>query len=282
MNTQHSGPHPQGRCAKDARARILAAARRRFAEHGLHATPLRVVAADAGVDVALISHYYGSKFGLFAASMALPELARTVVTDALAVRPKLRGEVLTRDFLQLWEDPETAGAIRVVALAARTEPDARSVMRHVMAGGDLDSPELRALTPEQTTSLAVAMSHLLGVAKAKYLLRSSVLEDVSPEELVERVAPAVPLELGDLRRGGPAVAPGTPARAVPVGPVVKAVPVVSVRPRAARRATAERRLTPAGRRAPVRPSAQPRCSITSVSAWAVCGNMSNTRARASR
>lgn len=46
---------------------ILEAALASFAEHGFDKTPLRLIATKAGVDVALISYRYGSKFGLWKA-----------------------------------------------------------------------------------------------------------------------------------------------------------------------------------------------------------------------
>ena len=202
MSTEQSGTHPEHHRVDDARTRLLAAARSRFADQGLHATTLRAIAADAGVDVALISHYFGSKSGLFTAAMELPELATSVVTDALSEDPARRGEVLTRDFLRLWEDPETADAMRVVCLAALTEPDARVALRGVMAG-DLQSPALRALSDDQITSLSTAMSYLLGVATCRCLVRTPVLATLELEELVERVAPAVQLQLEDMARRRP-------------------------------------------------------------------------------
>ncbi len=52
------------------RARLLGAARRRFAEHGYAGTSVRAVAGDAGVDAALVFRYFGSKDGLFVAATA--------------------------------------------------------------------------------------------------------------------------------------------------------------------------------------------------------------------
>lgn len=46
---------------------LLEAALTSFAEHGFDKTPLRMIATRAGVDVALISYRYGSKFGLWEA-----------------------------------------------------------------------------------------------------------------------------------------------------------------------------------------------------------------------
>ena len=56
----------------DTRERIREAARVRFLADGYQAVSLRAIAAEAGVDVALVSYYFGSKQGLFAATMALP------------------------------------------------------------------------------------------------------------------------------------------------------------------------------------------------------------------
>jgi AcrR family transcriptional regulator len=49
------------------KARLLNAAERLFAEHGLDAVSVRSIAAAAHVDVALINYHFGSKLGLFKA-----------------------------------------------------------------------------------------------------------------------------------------------------------------------------------------------------------------------
>lgn len=188
--------------SEDNRERILAAARSEFAQQGFRGATLRAIAGEVGVDVALIAHYFGSKSGLFSATMELPELATSVVTDALTMAPEARGETLTRDFLQLWEDPETGGAMRVVGQAALTEPDARTALHGVMAG-DLHSAEFRSLTQEQVTGLASAMSFLLGVAVARYLVQTPVLSSLDVDELIQRVAPAVQLQLDGMAGSPP-------------------------------------------------------------------------------
>src|SRR5207244_1027279 len=51
---------------------ILAAARARFGDLGYDRATIRGIAADAGVDAALVHHFYGTKDQLFAAAMRLP------------------------------------------------------------------------------------------------------------------------------------------------------------------------------------------------------------------
>src|SRR6266516_1776718 len=71
---QSQGPSSQkvirSRNAAETRAALLAAARVRFARDGYEATNLRVIAADVGVNVALISRSIGSKEGLFKTVLA--------------------------------------------------------------------------------------------------------------------------------------------------------------------------------------------------------------------
>jgi AcrR family transcriptional regulator len=58
-----------GRDAAGTRRALVRAARRRFATDGYRATTVRHIAADAGVNVALINRYFVSKEGLFEACM---------------------------------------------------------------------------------------------------------------------------------------------------------------------------------------------------------------------
>src|SRR4051812_23681457 len=49
----------------DRRGIILDAAEALFSAHGFHGVAVRDVAAEAGVDAALLNYYYSSKRGLF-------------------------------------------------------------------------------------------------------------------------------------------------------------------------------------------------------------------------
>ncbi|MFD0888687.1 TetR/AcrR family transcriptional regulator, partial [Streptosporangium algeriense] len=60
----------QKRDREATRARLLEAARLRFARDGYDATSVRDIAADSGVDATLIFRYFGSKRGLFEAATA--------------------------------------------------------------------------------------------------------------------------------------------------------------------------------------------------------------------
>src|SRR6201996_5191037 len=91
---------PRSRNAAQTRADILAAARARFGSDGYERTTLRAVAADVGVDPALVIRYFGSKQDLFAAAaeftIDLPDLA--------ALHPDDIADALLSSFFAVWED----------------------------------------------------------------------------------------------------------------------------------------------------------------------------------
>ncbi len=60
----------RSRDAVKTRRLLLESARRRFAHDGYGATTSRDIAADVGVNVALVNRYFGSKEGLFEACLA--------------------------------------------------------------------------------------------------------------------------------------------------------------------------------------------------------------------
>src|SRR3954469_11292384 len=98
---------PRGRRpgAPDTRADILAAARALFADRGFGRTTIRAVASDAGVDPALVHHYFGTKDDLFVASLQLPVDPRERLAPALAGGPDGAAERILRVFLEVWDEP---------------------------------------------------------------------------------------------------------------------------------------------------------------------------------
>ena len=114
------------RNAADTRADILAAARLRFGTDGYERTTLRAVAADVGVDPALVIRYFGSKQDLFAAAaeftLDLPDLTE--------VDPDKIADALLPRFFAVWEHDTTFVAL---LRAAMTSPTAADTMRMVFA-----------------------------------------------------------------------------------------------------------------------------------------------------
>jgi AcrR family transcriptional regulator len=110
------------RDADRTRAALLAAAERRFARDGYAATTVRDIAADAGVNVALISRYFDGKAGLFEACL---QAATAEMSRAAGGVPDLAGAVESLVALTAGPGGE-AGGHDVLGLFLRSSGDAHA------------------------------------------------------------------------------------------------------------------------------------------------------------
>jgi AcrR family transcriptional regulator len=171
----------------NSRGAILEAARARFARYGYDTTTIRGVAADAGVDPALVMQFYGSKEGLFAAIL---EEHTSVTKPLLAVLAGARtglGERFTRAYLELWEDPVSGDQLRSLIRAVIGSPSATRMFQ-----GLLEATLTRSAIPaRRRLPSLLAASHLLGTAIARYIIQVPVLVAPSLDELVPLLSPAI-------------------------------------------------------------------------------------------
>ena len=172
------------------REEILSAARELFAANGFRGTTMRAVASLAGVDVALVAHYFKNKDGLFAASLRLPDDAEHEMLRAMANPLNRRGEIIARAYLGLWEAPETREQLRAVARAALGSQALGEKMEGVLAnllgaGGPADASD------SSREAMAVVMAQLLGVAVARHLLQVHTVATLPFEDLVALTAPGI-------------------------------------------------------------------------------------------
>ena len=179
---------------KGNRDRILAAARGQFAARGFGGTTMRAIAAEAGVDVALLAHYFGNKDGLFAQAIAFPAPPAAILADVFAGPRDEQAEQLTRRYLGLWEDPATALQMRVLTRSAMADETAAARLREIVGGAMADERVAVALQGRRA-GFVTAMAHLVGVAVARHLARVPLLSTMDFEAVVARTAPAVQLHL---------------------------------------------------------------------------------------
>lgn len=187
-----SSPSRRGRRpgAPDTRAAILAAARVQFAAQGFARTTIRGVAAEAGVDPALVHHYFGSKDDLFVAALELPVDPRTVIGPALAGGLDGAAERLLAAFLSVWDDPDMRSSLLVVA-RGMLEPEGHRMLREgflpavivpAAAVLGLDDPERR---------MSLVASQVMGLILARYVLEIEPLASMPAGEVVAAVAPNI-------------------------------------------------------------------------------------------
>lgn len=169
------------RDAEATRAAILAAARERFGAEGFARTTIRAVATAAGVDPALVMHYFGSKDGLFAASAEL-ELH---FPDLTGVAPDRLADALVPVFVEAWRpDRPFIGLLR----AAVGHPAATAALRHVFA--TQVAPALVAVTTDHPHERAALLaSQMIGLAVTRYVMAVPPLVDMSDADLVRWLRP---------------------------------------------------------------------------------------------
>lgn len=176
--------------APDTRAEVLAAARSAFAEKGFSGATIRGIAAAAGVDPALVHHYYGTKDDLFVAALALPLDPREVLAPVVAAGPDGAGERLLRTLLGVWDDPEIGPRLVAIARTAISADGGRLVQ-----GGFIPvviGPVLAALCVDRSEErVPLAASQLLGLIVTRYILALPAMVDVPAEDLVRRVGPVL-------------------------------------------------------------------------------------------
>ncbi|MER6996482.1 TetR family transcriptional regulator [Streptomyces sp. NPDC000410] len=181
----------QAETGPGARERILEAARTEFAERGYDKTSVRGIAKAAGVDPALVHHYFGTKDEVFAAAIEVsfePALAIPVI---LGAGTEDIGERLARYFLGVWENPATRAPLLAVIRSALTYEAAAKVLRGFVLRRLLERVAADLDVPNPTFRAELAASHMVGIAILRYVIKAEPLASVDTEEIVALVAPTL-------------------------------------------------------------------------------------------
>lgn len=173
------------------REAILRAARARFAERGYEGATIRAIAADAGVDPALVHHYFGTKEQLFAAAVRLPTAPSEVLTDALHAEPERRGEAIARAALGAWEDPATRAAATGLLRSALSNERAAAMLRGFIEANVVAPIAEVTGAPDAALRAVLVASQVVGIVLARHLVRVEPLASASLEDLVRTIAPTL-------------------------------------------------------------------------------------------
>ncbi|MBW8485011.1 TetR/AcrR family transcriptional regulator [Actinomadura parmotrematis] len=191
-----AGQGPRGRRPgpTETRAAILDAARALFGDKGYDGASVRAVARAAGVDPALVHHFYGGKQGLFVAAMRFPVdpaevLARFATADRAAFP-----ETMARTFLEFWDDPDRRAPILALFRSAMTNERAAAMMREFVTAALLERVAEGQGVPLERVQAAAAQ--LVGMAVLRYVLRVEPMASLGRDELVALLAPALRAHFG--------------------------------------------------------------------------------------
>lgn len=190
MSTKANRRRP-GRPAgtSDTRDRILASARELFAHNGIDRTSIRAVAAKAGVDSALVHHYFGTKQQLFAAAIRIPIDPMTVLVPLREVPVGELGYRLPAMLLPIWDSELGAGLIATLrSLLTGAEVSlARSFLQEVVTveiAARVDNPPGTGVIRAQFVA-----SQLMGVVMARYIVKVEPFASLPAEQIAQTIAP---------------------------------------------------------------------------------------------
>ncbi len=201
--SEPTGARPRGRrpAGADTKGAIVAAARELFASQGYAAVSLRAVARGAGVDAALVHHYFEGKSALFAAAMESPVDPAARIREAVASGPvEDLGRRIVRTALESWDPPPARERLVLLLRAATERPEGPDAFREFLTTAVLAQIARRledaevsgsrdAASPEGRAALAV--TQVAGLLMARYVLGFPGIADAEVEVLVEQVGPVL-------------------------------------------------------------------------------------------
>ncbi|MGC4951943.1 TetR family transcriptional regulator [Actinomadura citrea] len=190
MNKSGTG-RGRRRGSPDTRETILAVARRRFLTDGYGPVTMRSVAAEAGVDAALISYFFGSKKGLFGAVLGLVANPPEVLAGALPGDPAELPERVLRALVGTWDDPERGAPLLLMVRAAVQDPDLTRLVRDLLEREVVGRIADHLGGPDATARAGAFGAQLAGLIFVRYILAMEPVASMPPDELIRYLAPGL-------------------------------------------------------------------------------------------
>jgi AcrR family transcriptional regulator len=180
----------------DTRAAILGVAREAFAAKGFAGTSVRGIASDAGVDAALVHHYFKTKDDLFLAALELPVDPRQVLLPALAGGVEGAAERMLRVFLSVWDDPELrlplVGVVRGVV-----DSDGQRLLRDGFLPVVLEPVGMALGIDRPALRMPLVASQVIGLILMRYVMAVEPIASMSADDVVAIYAPTIQRYLSD-------------------------------------------------------------------------------------
>lgn len=197
--------------SRDTRGEIIAAAEELFSAEPFEQVSMRAVARRAGVDPALVHHYFSGKAELFLTAVAEVSADPAQVFGVLDQLPvPRRGAGLVLAFTAVWDEPGRDGRFTAFATAMMASPDltvgarefiTTQIGARVTALADPQAQQLRA---------SLVLSQMLGMAMLRYTVKVEPVASMERAGLAEVYGPTIQhyltgrLTASDLQNSSPA------------------------------------------------------------------------------
>jgi AcrR family transcriptional regulator len=189
--------------ASDARDKILASARELFSHNGIGNTSIRAIASDAGVDPALVHHYFGTKEKLFTAAINVSFDPAQILGPLRSAPVEELGRILPELILAVWDSEVGAGLVATLrsALAGDEIEIFRSFLRDIVVtelAARVDNPPGSGIVRAE-----FAATQILGVVVARRILELEPMASLPTAQIVDTIAPNLQRYFtGDIPVGG--------------------------------------------------------------------------------
>ena len=184
-SAKRSGRRPGPTTTREA---IAEAARRQFAELGYDRTTLRGIAGEAGVDVALVARFYGSKDALFREVMALPAAVAEAMAGLADGPTESVGRRLAEVIVGMLENPRSRSIVIGRIRSASSHPEAAALVRETVTR-DIGRLVAAVTDDEPETRAVLVGSQIVGLALARYVVRVEPLASLPAADVIDYVAP---------------------------------------------------------------------------------------------
>jgi AcrR family transcriptional regulator len=169
------------------RQEILAAARRLFGQRGYAGTTIRAIAAEAGVNPALVHHFFRTKEQVFVAALDFPiQPAAVLATLEDGPREEI-GERAARMIVSVWRDPDSRAPMLAILRSAMTRDVSAVVTREFLSSVVL--VKVSAALEIEPLRVIGAIGQAIGVMVLRYVVGIEPLASASEDEVVALIAP---------------------------------------------------------------------------------------------
>ena len=165
------------------------AARRNFGELGYERTTIRAIAEEAGVDPALVVHFFGSKQQLFLAVIDLPFAPEEVLPTILAGDRDGVGERFAQFIVGVLENENARSVITGMVRAATSEPEAARMLRELISRRIFAAIAASLGAEDAELRATLVGSQVVGLVVARYIVAVEPLASLDPARLVAALAP---------------------------------------------------------------------------------------------
>ncbi|MEU7477228.1 TetR family transcriptional regulator [Lentzea sp. NPDC042327] len=196
VNQKRRGRRAAG---EDTRAALLAAARETFVEKGYDGATVRAIAARAGVDAAMVNHWFGGKEGLFAQSvLQLPFDPAEILKRLLDGPVEEAGERIIRTFATVW-DATGGGTFAALIRSVTSHQEVANALRSFFISAIFTKLLTEIGAEDRELRATLAATQMVGLGIVRYVVRFEPLASAEVETVVKAIAPNMQRYLtGDL------------------------------------------------------------------------------------